>query len=200
VHRVPTIQPPAGDPVRPAALPQAIKAAGFGGQGILLLGELLAKCGLSEGLSVTWLPSYGPEMRGGTANCSVVIADGAVGNPLVEHPTLLIAMNRPSLERFEADLEPDGVVVYDSSLIDIGPTRSDVRSFAIDATGIADQLGNNRFANVVMLGAVMELLGFPAESRRDKLLTAISKTEAILEGNRQALAAGIDAMRTRLTP
>lgn len=199
VHSLPTIQPPDDAPVRPDRLPLNIKAAGFGGQGILLLGELLAKCGLSEGLSVTWLPSYGPEMRGGTANCSVVVDDGTVGSPLVEHPNFLIAMNRPSLERFEPEVEPDGVILYDSSLIDIAPTREDVQAFPVEATRIADGIGSNRFANVVMLGAAMALLGFPAESRREPLLAAISKTDSILDGNRQALAAGIDAMRTRLT-
>ncbi len=190
----------AHEPVRPVTLPLGIRAAGFGGQGILLLGEMLAKAGLAEGLSVTWLPSYGPEMRGGTANCSVVISDTPVGNPIVDQPNLLLALNRPSLERFEPMMQPGGVVIYDSSLIDVGPTRSDLTAIAIPATKIADELGTAKVANVVMLGACMELLAFPSQSERDPLLQSISRDEKMLEANRLALKGGMEAARAAAAP
>jgi 2-oxoisovalerate ferredoxin oxidoreductase beta subunit len=130
-----------------------IKAAGFGGQGILLLGLGIAQAGMLEGYHVSWIPSYGPEMRGGTANCHVHISARPVGSPLVAFPTILIAMNRPSLEKFEKDVSPNGLVIYDSSLIDIEPSRKDINFLKIPATKIADELGNTRIANMVILGA-----------------------------------------------
>ncbi|GAB4177563.1 MAG: 2-oxoacid:acceptor oxidoreductase family protein [Calditrichia bacterium] len=132
-----------------------IKAAGFGGQGILLLGVGLAQAGLLEDYEVSWIPSYGPEMRGGTANCHVKISEKQIGSPTVDHPNVLIAMNRPSLEKFEKEVKEGGLIIYDSSLIDIEPSRKDVEVMAIPATKIADDLGNTRAANMVVMGAVI---------------------------------------------
>ena len=133
----------------------AIKAAGFGGQGILLLGVGLAQAGMMEGYHVSWIPSYGPEMRGGTANCHVHISEKLVGSPVVSYPSILIAMNRPSLDKFQNDIVEGGLVIYDSSLIDINPDRKDIEMMAIPATKIADDLGNTRIANMVVMGALV---------------------------------------------
>jgi len=133
----------------------AIKAAGFGGQGILLLGVGLAQAGMLEGYNVSWIPSYGPEMRGGTANCHVHISEKVVGSPIVSYPSILLAMNRPSLEKFQKDVVNGGLIIYDSSLIDIKPDRDDVEVLDIPATKIADELGNTRIANMVILGALV---------------------------------------------
>jgi 2-oxoisovalerate ferredoxin oxidoreductase beta subunit len=133
----------------------SIKAAGFGGQGILLLGVGLAQAGMMEGYNVSWIPSYGPEMRGGTANCHVHISEKVVGSPIVTHPSILVAMNRPSLEKFEKDVTEGGLIIYDSSLIDIKPSRKDIEVMDIPATKIADELGNTRVANMVVLGALV---------------------------------------------
>ncbi len=171
-----------------------MKVAGFGGQGVLMLGELAARSSMLQGLNVTWLPSYGPEMRGGTANCSVVFSTREIGSPMVDNAEVLIAMNRPSLEKFEKDVVPGGVIFYDSSLIPVEPTRKDVEVHAIPATKIADGLGMGRVANVVILGALHRALGFPDAARIDETIRSISKNEKILEINRKAFAAGVEAV------
>ncbi len=132
-----------------------IVIAGFGGQGVLFLGEVLAQAALREGREVTWLPAYGPEQRGGTAYCTVVISDGPIGSPVVSDPAVLIAMNRPSLERFEPAVRPGGLIVCDVTLTGRAPGRADVRSVAVPATAIAAELGAARAANVVLLGATL---------------------------------------------
>lgn len=130
--------------------------AGFGGQGVMLIGQLLAYGGLFDEKAVSWFPSYGPEMRGGTANCSVVISDEQVGSPVVSEPDGIIAMNRPSLEKFASVVKPGGVIVYNSSLIEITPTRKDLRVIPVPANEIATELGNLRVANILALGAYLK--------------------------------------------
>lgn len=130
--------------------------AGFGGQGVMLMGQLLAYSGMYEGKNVSYFPSYGPEMRGGTANCSVVISDEPVGSPVISEPDVIVAMNRPSMERFEATLKPGGILVYNSSLIDIKPKRTDIKVVAVPANDIAVELGNPKVANMVVVGAVIK--------------------------------------------
>jgi len=171
-----------------------IKVAGFGGQGVLMLGELAAKSSMLQGLNVTWLPSYGPEMRGGTANCSVVVSTREIGSPMVDTAEVLVAMNRPSLEKFENDVRPGGVIFFDSSLINIQPTREDVEVHAVPATKIADGLGMGRVANVVILGAMHKALGFPDTARIEETIRSISKNEKIFEINRKAFDAGVAAV------
>jgi len=167
-----------------------IKIAGFGGQGILLLGGAMAQAGMLENYHVSWLPSYGPEMRGGTANCHVNIRDIEVGSPMVSDPGVLIAMNRPSLEKFEQDVKSGGLIIYDSSLIDIEPTRNDIEVLAIPATKIADQLGNTRIANMVVFGAYMGYTGLmDKETLYESLKTAI-KHKRFLDINVKAIDAG----------
>jgi 2-oxoglutarate ferredoxin oxidoreductase subunit gamma len=136
---------------------ERIIIAGFGGQGVLMLGKLLAAAGMAEGKHVTWLPSYGPEMRGGTANCHVIISDEEIGAPIVSEATGLIAMNLPSLDRFESSVLPGGWLLVNSSLIPRGPVRRDLRVLAIPVNEIAQREGSPRVANVVMLGACLAL-------------------------------------------
>lgn len=132
-----------------------IVIAGFGGQGVLFLGEVLAQAALNEGREVTWLPAYGPEQRGGTAYCTVVISSEPIGSPVVSDPTVMIAMNRPSLDRFEPAVRPGGLIVCDSTLTGRVPERTDVQAVAVPATAIAAELGAARAANVVLLGATL---------------------------------------------
>ncbi|MHB1453704.1 MAG: 2-oxoacid:acceptor oxidoreductase family protein [Saccharofermentanales bacterium] len=128
--------------------------SGFGGQGVLSAGKMAALAAMFEGKEVSWLPSYGPEMRGGTANCSVIISDELIGSPLLNRCDVLIALNKPSLEKFESAVKPGGIIILDSSLIDIRPGRDDVRTIAIPASATANEAGNMTFAGVMLLGCL----------------------------------------------
>lgn len=132
---------------------EQIIIAGFGGQGIMSMGQNLAYAGMIEDKNVSWLPSYGPEMRGGTAYCNVIISDNMVGSPIVNKATAVIVLNKPSLERFEKAIAPGGLLFVNSSLIDKKAGRDDIKAYYIPANDIADELGNSRVANSVMLGA-----------------------------------------------
>jgi len=143
--------------------------AGFGGQGILFAGQVLAYAGLFDGREVVWMPSYGPEMRGGTANCTVVISSHRIRSPLVPNPLGVIAMNRPSFDRFEPAVRPGGVLVVNSSLIEAKSARADIRVFEAPANRVAGELGNEKVANLVALGAYVAA-------------TKVVTTEAILKG------------------
>lgn len=149
--------------------------SGFGGQGLMMIGKLLAWAGLEEGKDVTWLPSYGPEMRGGTANCTVVIADKPIGSPLVSSPKAAVVMNQPSLEKFAPMLRRDGVLVINSTMIPVNSDRTDLRSFRIKADDLAQELGSRRSANLVMLGAY---IGLEEVVSPETLIKAIKKTFA----------------------
>lgn len=127
--------------------------SGFGGQGGLAIGKNLAEAGMAEGLNVTWAPSYGPEMRGGTANCSVVLSDKPVGSPVFAHPTDLIALNEPSLEKFEAGVVPGGLVFVNCDVVTDKVTRTDLTAYYIPCSKIAEEVGNPKVSNMVMLGA-----------------------------------------------
>jgi 2-oxoglutarate ferredoxin oxidoreductase subunit gamma len=160
-----------------------ITLAGFGGQGILFLGKMIALAGMLEGKEVSWIPSYGPEMRGGTANCSVVVSDRRIGSPVVSHPNVLVAMNRPSLEKFEPKVQPAGFVLINKTLIEIPHTRHDVDVAYVEITGLAGELGNPRLANVVALGALIGRLPIVG---RDAVLEGLKKE---LSGKKAALRA-----------
>ncbi|RKY47311.1 MAG: 2-ketoisovalerate ferredoxin oxidoreductase [Candidatus Neomarinimicrobiota bacterium] len=136
---------------------EELKIAGFGGQGVLSLGYVIANVAMGHQYEVSWLPSYGPEMRGGTANCSVKISDKRIGAPLVANPTTLIAMNKPSLDKFENDVVSGGTIIYDSGLIDTPPSRDDVTVIGLPATEIADKLGSTKAANMIVLGIYANL-------------------------------------------
>ena len=129
---------------------------GFGGQGILFAGKILAYAALIKGKQLSWLPSYGPEMRGGTANCHVIISDEPVGSPIIITPNILISMNKPSLEKFENDVVSGGTIIYDSTLIDRKVDRDDVNVVAVEATGIATNEAKANMANMIMLGALLK--------------------------------------------
>ncbi len=170
----------------------AIKAAGFGGQGILLLGIGLAQAGMMEGYNVSWIPSYGPEMRGGTANCHVHISENIVGSPVVSFPNILVAMNRPSLEKFENDVKPNGLIIYDSSLIDIEPSRKDLEIMNIPATKIADELGNTRIANMVALGALVGYTNILNKKTLISTLDYIITRQRLIKINQNAIEKGYE--------
>jgi 2-oxoglutarate ferredoxin oxidoreductase subunit gamma len=132
--------------------------AGFGGQGVMFAGQVLSYAAMDIGKEVTWIPSYGPEMRGGTANCTVVIADEEIGSPLVQNPPGVIVMNLPSLDKYEPMVRPGGVLVVNSSMVDRDVTRSDITWLSIPCNEIAEEAGNRRMANIVATGALLALL------------------------------------------
>ncbi len=174
---------------------QEIKIAGFGGQGVLSLGVWLSEIGMREDLEVSWIPSYGPEMRGGTANCHVKLSREAIGSPLVTHPTVLVAMNRPSLEKFEDDVIEGGAIVWDSSLIDIEPKRDDIIRIPIPATEIAKELGNTKTSNVVILGVLAGYSDFLDPIVVQQVLPLIFKKRHLLEINLKAFQKGLELGR-----
>ena len=171
--------------------------AGFGGQGVLLMGQLIAYAGMVMGKEVSWMPSYGPEMRGGSANCSVVVSDEPVGSPRVEDADVVVAMNKPSLAVFEKSVVPGGLLIYNSSLIDVKPTRADIRVAAIPANDIAAELGSAKVTNMVMLGAVAELTGdFTAEELVDAMRHKFGPSkEHMMPKNREAIERGMAAAK-----
>ncbi len=169
--------------------------AGFGGQGVMLIGNLLACAGMDAGLNVTYIPVYGPEMRGGTANCTVVISDDVVGSPIIRSPLSLIVMNGPSLDKFQPCLQDGGVMILNSSLIDPAKAEKDrVRVFAVPVNEIADRLGNTRMANMVALGAYVQATGIvPVKRIQDSLGSVISNHYShMIPKNAAALQAGAD--------
>lgn len=140
-------------------LNEKIICAGFGGQGVMSMGQLLTYAGMLEGKEVSWLPSYGPEMRGGTANCNVMLSDSMIGSPIItDDATAAIIMNLPSLDKFEKDVKPGGKILVNSSLIEKKVSRTDVDAYYIPANELAVELGNGRAANMVMLGAYLALV------------------------------------------
>ena len=168
--------------------------AGFGGQGILFAGKLLAYKGLTDEKQVSWLPSYGPEMRGGTASCSVIISDTPVGSPIVSNPDILIAMNLPSLDKYENAVKAGGMIFYDSSLIEREVKRDDVKAFPIPATRLADENGTPTLANMIIVGKVLAELGeFTDEGVMAALKKVISAKRAdMLDVNLNAMKLGRD--------
>ena len=167
-----------------------IKIAGFGGQGVLTLGILLAGCGMLEDYNVSWLPSYGPEMRGGTAHCHITISDRAIGSPLVSQSTVCIAMNKPSQVKFEQELVPGGLLIRNSSMIDIPPARQDIEVLSIPCTEIATELGNLKVANNVVLGAYLEKTGIIHQDTVNLALKNMLKKASLFDLNLRAIEAG----------
>lgn len=169
-----------------------IVIAGFGGQGVLFAGQLLSFAAMDYGKEVTWFPSYGPEMRGGTANCMVIIADEEIGSPQVRNPKAAIVMNLPSLEKYEDLVPPGGVLIANASLINRGVKRDDIESVVIPGNEIAEELGNKRLLNVVMLGALLEKLAlFPFDAVEDAVKNHLPERHKHLLGmNLEALRRG----------
>lgn len=171
---------------------ERIIISGFGGQGIMLIGRLLAYAGMIEGKKVAWMPSYGPEMRGGTANCTVLISSEEIGSPIVSHPKILIAMNQPSLDKFESKVSEGGLIILNASLIENEIKRDDVKVIKIPADEIADKLGNSRAANMVILGAYVEQSGIVKMDTIFKALekALVGRNQTLLEINKEALKQG----------
>lgn len=171
--------------------------AGFGGQGVMSMGQLLTYAGMIENKNVSWLPSYGPEMRGGTANCNVMVSDEPIGSPVVTEATTTIAMNRPSLDKFEQDVVKDGNLLINSSLIDRKAERDDVKVYYVPANELAGELGNSRVANMVMLGAYLELT---KAVKVESIIAAFKKVFGekkahLIPLNEKALEKGAQAVR-----
>lgn len=166
--------------------------AGFGGQGVMAMGKILAEAALKEGKNVSWLPSYGPEMRGGTANCNVIVSDEPVGAPVVSEATAALILNRPSLDKFEKDVVPGGVLIINSSLIDKKATRTDIKVYYVPANEIANDLGNGKIANMVMLGAYLEASGAASQDTIMEIITEIfsGKKASVIPINKEALVKG----------
>jgi 2-oxoisovalerate ferredoxin oxidoreductase beta subunit len=172
-----------------------IRIAGFGGQGVLLLGEVLAEAGLDAGLEVSWLPSYGPEMRSGTSNCHVRLSGAPIDSPLVSAPNVLIAMNEPSLRKFDKSVRPGGWILYNGDEFPADCARSDVQVLAHPFTHLADELGDARACNMTMLGALLEISGVPAQANIDAALRRLVRNPRWLQLDENALERGREVCR-----
>lgn len=174
---------------------EKIIIAGFGGQGVLSLGQFIAYAAIADGKEVTWLPSYGPEMRGGTSNCSVVVSDKPVASPIIASPDCLIAMNRPSLFKFQDKVKAGGTIIVNSSLITDKVERTDVKAVYVDGMELALQAGNAKTANIVVLGAYIKLSGLFSLDLVGKMIE--HKFEAkpkVIPANIKALQIGYDSV------
>ena len=169
-----------------------ILLAGFGGQGILFAGKAIAKMAMDSELQVSWLPSYGPEMRGGAANCSVIVSDEEIGSPVVVTPDILIALNLPSFDKFEPKIVAGGKLIFDSSLIDKTSDRSNIEVYGIPATAMASDAGLTGMANVIVLGYLLKITGlFEYDAFLEHMLSGIPATKtALIEKNKKALEMG----------
>ncbi len=168
--------------------------SGFGGQGIQAAGKLIAYAGMLENKFVSFLPSYGPEMRGGTSNCHVIVSDEPIGSPILNSATVVMAMNRPSLDKFESYLVPGGILLMDSSLVNREPVRMDIKVFAIPATQIASDMGNLAFANIIMLGKLINETGAVSTEYFEKGLRKVlpEKKHYLIPDEMKALKIGMD--------
>ncbi len=168
--------------------------SGFGGQGTLYAGQLLAYAAMDEGKHVTWIPSYGPEMRGGTANCTVVVSDDEVGSPTVLNPTAVLVMNLPSLDKYESLVKPGGWLIVNESMVNRTPDAPNAHVILLPANAIAQEIGNERAANMVMLGALQANLHLLPEGALERALHAhtAERLKKFITMNIQALARGAE--------
>ena len=168
--------------------------AGFGGQGVLFAGKFLVYKGMLDGKQVSWLPSYGPEMRGGTANCSVIVSDDPVGSPIVSHPDVLVVMNLPSLDKYESAVVPGGKIFVDSTLIGRKVKRDDVKVFYVPATKMAGDNNMTTLANMILTGKIIRELGWYDEQAIETALKKVvsARHADLLSLNRKALEMGRD--------
>ncbi len=168
--------------------------SGFGGQGALFAGQLLAYSGMAEGLHVTWIPSYGPEMRGGTANCTVIVSEAEIGAPIIRNPAVAVVLNLPSMEKYEPLIKPGGLLIVNSSLVNLKSEREDIRVIYVPASDTATELGNPRMANMIMLGALIEATGIvDKETVAAQLEAHLSERHRKwLEPNKKAMAKGAE--------
>ncbi len=167
--------------------------AGFGGQGIMLIGQMLAYAGMGEGKNVVWLPSYGPEMRGGTAYCSVVVADRPIASPIIDRPASIVVMNRPSLDKFQSKVKPGGLLIINSSLIDATSDRKDIKIVHVPANQIALEAGTGKAANMAVLGAYLGCSdAVSLDAVRAVLHKHFEKKPQLVEVNLKVLERGFD--------
>ena len=170
--------------------------AGFGGQGILLSAKILAHTAMEAGYEVIWIPSYGPEMRGGTAYCMVIMSDRPIGSPIVKNPLHLVAMNRPSLEKFAPEVKPGGVVLINSSLIPVRSERDDVDEILVPVNDIAIEAGSVRSANIVALSAFVARSGIlPIEGLRESVKNEFARKAKLIPLNMDAIDRGVQAAK-----
>lgn len=174
--------------------------SGFGGQGVLFAGQVIAYAAMDLGQEVTWIPSYGPEMRGGTANCTVVIADEEIGSPLVKHPPYVIALNLPSFDKYEPIMQTGGCLIVNQSMVDRGPERNDIRIILVPANEIAEQIGDKKLTNMVTVGALMANI---PEISLEALEAALkghlpTRHQHLLPKNYQALRRGYEAAKAQI--
>jgi 2-oxoglutarate ferredoxin oxidoreductase subunit gamma len=174
--------------------------AGFGGQGIMFAGQILSYAAMDAGKEVTWIPSYGPEMRGGTANCTVVIADEEIGSPVVKNPDAVLAMNLPSLDKYEPLIKPGGVLVINASMVDRPARRTDITAVSIPCNEIAEQIGNPRLANMVAIGALLACMDVLTLVDMETALNnhMPGRHKALLPKNIEALNKGAEFARKEL--
>jgi 2-oxoisovalerate ferredoxin oxidoreductase beta subunit len=192
-----------GDSVRPHAerpLDLRMRVAGFGGQGVLTLGYVLAEAGMEAGYEVSWLPSYGPEMRSGTSNCHVRLSSEPISSPLVSRPNVLLALNEPSLRKFLPDVESGGMVLYNSDTLPEDCVRTDLRIIAKPFSALADKLGDQKVGNIVMLGALLEATGLLEPEEIVSALQALVKNKKYLDLDLLALRLGQDEVRKEPLP
>ena len=168
--------------------------AGFGGQGVLFAGKVLAHAALEVGMEVTWFPSYGPEMRGGTANCTVIFSDEEIGSPQVLNPKSALVMNQPSLDKYEDQLASQGYLVVNTSMTNREIKRKDINAVCLPATEIAEEIGDKRLANIVMLGALIKISGYFGQAEMEHALrkSLEGKKEDLVAANIIALQKGFD--------
>jgi 2-oxoisovalerate ferredoxin oxidoreductase beta subunit len=171
------------------------KFAGFGGQGILTLGLFLSQIGMRAGQQVSWFPAYGPEMRGGTANCSVNLSKGRIGTPLVDHPNVLVVMNQPSLDAFEKDVVDGGTIIVDSTIVEGRPDSDRLNAVLIPASDIADEVGTAKVANVVVLGALVAATDCFTPEFCEDTLRAVIKKRSLIDMNMEAFRRGYDFVK-----
>jgi 2-oxoglutarate ferredoxin oxidoreductase subunit gamma len=174
--------------------------SGFGGQGVLFAGQVIAYAAMDSGKEVTWIPSYGPEMRGGTANCTVVIADHEIGSPLVKNPPLVIALNLPSFDKYESMMSAGGTLVVNQSMVDRGAKRADINTVFVAANEIAEEIGDKRLTNMVTVGALLASL---PEVTLEALESALkghlpARHQHLLPKNYQALRRGFEEAKKQL--
>ena len=183
--------------VEATVLPQDLncKFAGFGGQGILTLGLFLSQIGMRGGHEVSWFPAYGPEMRGGTANCSVNLSSARIGTPLVDHPNVLVVMNQPSLEAFEKDVVDGGTIIVDSTIVEGTPDTKRLKAVMIPASDIADEVGTPKVANVVILGALVAATDAFTPEFCEATLRAVIKKKSLIDMNMEAFRRGYDFVK-----
>ncbi|MGD0871520.1 MAG: 2-oxoacid:acceptor oxidoreductase family protein [Bryobacteraceae bacterium] len=190
-----SVEPPAG-----RALDLRIKVAGFGGQGVLMLGEVLAEAGLESGYEVSWLPSYGPEMRSGTSNCSVRLSASPIASPLISRPNVLLALNEPSLRKFLPVVDPGGIVLYNAAELPEDCVRKDLRMIAMHFSSLADKLGDQKVGNMVMLGALLEATGMLEPEQVTGALHRLVKNKKYLDLDLKALELGAEEARKEPLP